>query len=111
MITEMRGAEFFELIQICNDCNLMRFYFFELIITVMEINSLAIYFLKLQMPFLSLGVGGRVEEGEKRRGGGEVTTFRAIRCPQSWTPCLLISASNSVCWREGREEKREEKGR
>ena len=31
MITEMRGADFFKLISICNDCNLMRFIIFELI--------------------------------------------------------------------------------
>ena len=56
--------------------------------------------------------GGRREE----EGGGEVGTFRAVRwqllwtyraphhiqTPQSWTPCLLISALYSVCWCEGK---------
>ena len=41
-------------------------------------------------------------------------TYRApyhIQTPQSWTPCLLISALYSVCWREGKRREERVEGK
>ena len=62
-------------------------------------------------PLFWVWEGGRREErrGGRRRGGKCNSCYERTK-PQSWTPCLLISALYSVCWREGkRRERREER--